>query len=149
MAQRTVIVKSSDEGPLRFEVNSDEALLPGMLVKYSSATSIAAADLEAAPAQSKEMKVVVESGTIAADGTYPAGDTVPFIVPRSGDELYMYATHIAGGTIPFNGTLVAADGGFLMDTGGTAIGDQAVLCLAMEAKSISANSIDQLKVLVL
>jgi len=149
MAQRTILIKSTSEGPVQKELGADEVLRPGQLVEYASATSIQVLSLGTAPAQSKEFRVVIESGTVGVDGTYPAGDTVPFIMPRSGDEVYCYATHTAGGTIPFGGTLVADGNGFLMDTGGTAIGDQAVLAIALEAKVLAENAIGQLKVEVL
>lgn len=150
MTQRTVLIRSTPEGPIQKEGLADEALRPGQLVEDASSTSIQALSEGSNPAQEEIMRVVVESGTIDVTATYPSGDLVPFIIPRTGDEVYAYATHTAGGTIPYGATLVAADsGGFLMDTGGTAIGDKAVLAKAKEAKVLDENAIGQLAVEVL
>ena len=149
MAQRTVLVRSTPEGPIQKEWLADAALMPGQLIEYASATSIQVLGEGSNPAQMEIMRVVVESGSISVDATYPAGDLVPFIEPRAGDEVYAYATHTAGGTIPFGATLVSDATGFLMDTGGTAIGDKAVLAIALEALELDENGVGQLKVEVL
>jgi len=151
MAQRTILVRATPEGPIQKEWLADEALMPGQMVMYASATSIQVLGAVEGtnPAQMEIMRVVVESGTCPVDGTYAAGDLVPFIAPRTGDEVYAYATHTAGDTIPFGATLVSDGAGFLMDTGGTAIGDKAVLARALEAKVLAANAVGQLKVEVL
>ena len=150
MAQRTVLIRSTPEGPIQKEWIIDEVVRPGQLIEYASSSRIQVLGEGENPAQMEIMRVVVESGTIDVTATYPAGDLVPFIEPRSGDEVYAYATHAAGGTIPFGATLVAADaGGWLMDTGGTAIGDKAVLAIALEALELDENGIGQLAVEVL
>lgn len=150
MAQRTILVKSTPEGPIQKESLADEALMPGQLVQYASSTSIQVQGaVEGDAAQQEVMRVVREFGTITVDSTYAVGDLVPFIVPRPGDEVYAYATHAAGGTIDFGATLVCDGAGFLMDTGGTAIGTKAVLARAMEEKVLAANAVGQLKVEVL
>jgi len=149
MSQNTILIRSTPEGPIAKEWLTDAALLPGMLIEFASATSIQVLGEGSNPAQMEIMRVVVEGGTCAVDGTYAAGDLVPFITPGPGDEVYAYATHTAGGTIPFGATLVSDAAGFLMDTGGTAIGDQAVLAVALEAKVLAAGAIGQMKVEVL
>lgn len=149
MTQRTVLIRSTPEGPIQKEWLADPALMPGQLIEYASATSIQVLGEGSNPAQMEIMRVVVESGSITVDGIYPAGDLVPFIEPRTGDEVYAYATHTAGGTIPFGATLVSDAAGFLMDTGGTAIGDKAVLAVALEALVLAANAVGQLAVEVL
>lgn len=150
MAQRTVLIRSTPEGPIQKEWIMDAAVRPGQLVEYASSSRIQVLGEGSNPAQMEIMRVVVESGSITVGGTYASGDLIPFIEPRTGDEVYAYATLDSGGTIPFGATLVAADsGGFLMDTGGTAIGDKAVLAVALESGSIPSTGIGQLKVEVL
>ena len=149
MSQNTILIRGTPEGPIQKEKSANAALLPGMLVEPASATTIQVLGEGANPAQMEIMRVVVEGGTCAVDGTYASGDLVPYITPGPGDEVYAYATHTAGGTIPFGATLVSDAAGFLMDTGGTAIGDQAVLAVALEAKVLAADAIGQMKVEVL
>jgi len=149
MAQETIVVKSTPEGPIQKEWIMDAVVRPGQLVEYANSTRIQVLGESGTPAQMEIARVVVENSTIPVDGTHPSGDQIPFVVGRPGDELYCYATRTTAGTIPFGATLVSDAAGFLMDTGGTAISDQAVLAVGLESKAISANSIEQLKVEIL
>lgn len=146
MTQRTVLIKSTPEGPIQKEWPADVALRPGMLVEYASGgTSIQAlsATIDAVA------RVVIESGTVPVDGTYAAGDNVPFIVPPPGHEVYAYATAAALSTIPATTVLVSDGAGFLMSTGTVPVAVGEAVAVALEDITIAAGAIEQLKVEIL
>ena len=147
MAQRTVLIRTSPErAPIQKEWIMDAVVRPGQLVEYASSTRIQVLSATIDPT----VRVVVESGTVPIDGTYASGDMVPFVVPSPGDEIYAYATSTALGTIAAGNLLVSDGAGFLVlfDTTATIAAGEAI-AVALEAKVIAANSLEQLRVEVL
>lgn len=143
MAQKTIVVRATPEDPIRKEMGCDAAIRPGQLVKYSSATSVAAASATIDTAR----RVVVESALTPVDGTYAAGDQVPFVVFKPGDEALLYATASALGTIVAGEFLVPDGAGFVSEVAAPVAGEK--VAVALESATIAANGIGQVKCEVL
>ena len=143
MAQKTVLVRSTPEGPVQKEWLMDAAVLPGMLVEYASSTRIQVMSATLDPS----FKVVVESGTTPIDGTYPTGDLIPFMCPNPGDEVIVYGTSSALATVAV-ANLVFSDGNGFVHLG-TAIAGTPGIGTALEAATIAADGLTQFKIEVL
>ena len=142
--QKTIIVRSLPEGCLQKEWIMDAAGLPGMLVEIASSTRIQVCSGTLQP----ELKVIVESGSVPTNGTYASGDQMPFITPRSGDEVMVYGTSAALATIAV-GNVVFSDGNGFVHLG-TAIAGTPGIGTAMEAATIAADpGLAQFKIEVL
>lgn len=143
MAQRTILVRSTPEGPIQKEWIIDAAVKPGMCVEYAngSRVQVLSATLDA------RLKVVRESLDVSYDGAYVSGDAVPFYTPRTGDELYMYATAAALSTLAATNKLVSDGAGFLVYCAAPVVGE--ALAEVLETKVIAANAIELVKVEVL
>lgn len=85
MAPRTVVLKGD---PLRKEGVAAGAITPGHLVKWSSGELVVHAS-EAGYAQ-KMVAVEEDFAGRDIDDAYADGETVQYVVPRPGDELYMW-----------------------------------------------------------
>lgn len=133
MAQRTVLVKSTPEGPIQKEWLMDAAVCPGQLIEYASATRIQVLSGTLDPM----MRVVVEGGSIEIDGTYASGDQIPFIIPKKGDEVYAYATAAALATIAVAQAFVSNGAGFLIYAATPIVGE--ALAVALEGATIAAD----------
>ena len=132
-AQKTIVVKSLPEGPLQKEWLMDAAVLPGMLVEVASSTRIQVCSGTLQP----ELKVVIEHGTVPTNGTYATGNQMPFVMPRSGDEVMVYGTSSALATIAVGNVLFSEGNGFVHL--GTAIAGTPGIGTAMEAATIAAD----------
>lgn len=146
MAQKTVLIRSTPEGPIQKEWIMDAAVKPGMLVEYASSTRIQVLSATIDPM----MRIVVEHGDTAIDGTYDSGDLIPFIVPKRGDEVFAYSTAPADGTLSVGDFLVSHGDGYLIgfDPTGTIAAGEA-LAIALEEKKYTAGVNVQIKVEVL
>lgn len=85
MAYNTIIVKGD---PLRKELRAAGAITPGDLLRYASTTTVATHNVSggtAFPLFALEAGYIGD--TISTD--YAAGDQVPFVHARRGDELYV------------------------------------------------------------
>jgi len=131
--QKSVIVRSTPEGPIQKEWLMDAACLPGMAVEYASSTRIQVLSATLDPT----LRVVVESGTIPSDGTYASGDQMPFIVPQRGDEVMVYATAAALSTLAVGNELVSDGNGFLIYAASPIVGE--AMAVVMEAATIAAD----------
>lgn len=142
--QKTVIVRSLPEGILQKEWLMDAAVLPGMMVEIASSTRIQVCSGTLHP----ELKVVIESGTTPTNGTYASGDQIPFVMPRSGDEVMVYGTSSALATIAVGNVVFGATGGFVSQ--GTAIAGAEGVGVALESATIAADpGLTQFKIEVL
>ena len=143
MAQKTIIIRTTPDGPIQKEWIIDAAILPGMCVEKADATRIQVLSATLDPV----LKVVVDSFDVAVDGTYKSGDLVPFVTPARGDELYMYATASALSTLAVTNKLVSDGTGFLVYAAAPIVGE--ALAEVLEAQVIAANTIELVKVEVL
>jgi len=143
MAQRTVLVKSTPQGPIKKEWIIDAAIQPGMLVEYASGTRLQVLSATLDPA----MRVIVEDFETAIDGTYSSGDKVPFIVPQKGDEVMVWATSAAAATIAAVDTVFSDGTGFVHL--GTAIAGFSGVAVALETIVLVANTPQRIHVEVL
>jgi len=143
MTQRTILVKSTPQGPIKKEWIIDAAIQPGMLVEYASATRIQVLSATLDPI----MRVVTEDYETSMDGTYTSGDKVPFIVPAKGDEVMVWATSAAAATIAATNTLYSDGNGFVQL--GTAIAGTPGIAVALETLVLVANTPAQIKCEVL
>ena len=90
MAGNTIIHKGD---PIRKEANAGAAINPGELLAWSSGALIpldvgTAADTTAPIMVAKENDIVGEG----VDDAYGTGEVVHYLVPRRGDELWIYVT---------------------------------------------------------
>lgn len=85
MAPRTVVLKGD---PLRKEGVAGGAITPGHLVKWSSGELV----VHASVGGFAQKMVAIEEDFAGRDidDAYADGDTVQYVVPRPGDELYMW-----------------------------------------------------------
>jgi len=146
MAQRTILIKSTPEGPIQKEWIMDAAVRPGMLVEYASSTRIQVLSATIDPT----MRIVVECVDTEYDATYASGEQIPFMVAKRGDEVYAMATQPADGTLSATDKLVSNGAGFLIgfDPTGTLAAGEA-LAVALEDKSFTDGVVALVKVEVL
>ena len=143
MAQRTIIIRTTPDGPIQKEGIIDAAILPGMCVEYADGTRIQVMSATLDPM----LRVVVDEFDVAVDGTYKSGDLVPFVTPQRGDELYMYATAPALSTLAATNKLVSDGAGFLIYCAAPIAGEAVAEVLVGQV--IAANTIELVKVEVL
>lgn len=125
MTQRTVVIRTTPEGPLQRELGCDEAVQPGHLLELNSATTVAKLDATIWPS----IKVAIESATVPVSATYAAGDMVPYVKPRRGDEVYLWLA--AGETIAVNEVLQSKGSG--------QVGQQDPLTIAVAGTAVAAT----------
>lgn len=146
MAQRTVLIRSTPEGPIQKEWIMDAVVKPGQLVEIANATRIQVLSATIDPM----MKIVIECMDTPIDGTYASGDQIPFIVPKRGDEVYAFSTQPADGTLAVGDFLVSNALGYLIGFATTAtLAAGEALAVALEAKSYLDTVVAQIKVEVL
>ncbi|MCW4050496.1 MAG: hypothetical protein NWE89_12260 [Candidatus Bathyarchaeota archaeon] len=88
------------------------------------------------------MRIVVESMDTPFDGTYAIGDTVPYVIPGAGDEVFARSTAPADGTLAVGDLLTSKGDGHLvgLDAAVTPAGyGGEALAVALEAKLYSAG----------
>ena len=125
MAQRTIVIRTTPEGPLRKEAISDAALQPGQLVEWSGDGTVGVLSATICPS----VKVVIESGTTPVSGTYASGDQIPFVCPRPGDEFYAW----------LDGTQTITINEVLQSVGNGRLGALAPLDLEVVTVAVSAS----------
>jgi len=147
MAQRTVLIRSTPEGPIQKEMIMDAAVRPGMLVELASSTRIQVLSATIDPT----MRVVVECMDTEISATYASGETIPYIVPRRGDEVYAYATSSALATLAVTNKLVSDGNGFLtlFDTTATQAAGEVIAEVVEATATIAAGVVSQVHVEVL
>jgi len=148
MAQRTIVIKGN---PIQKEAICDAALMPGQLVQPVAGSATNKIEVLAGTVD-PTMRIVIESMDTPFDGTYTAGDTIPYVVPSPGDEVYAWSTAPADGTLAVGDLLTSNHLGGLrgLDAAVTPAGyGGEALAVSLEAEEYTAGVEVRVKVEVL
>ena len=131
----TIVVNSTDS-LMRKEALAGATIIPGELLAWSGSTLIPhGVDGGVVGAKMVAVETLTPDADLTAqiDVTYPSGDTVYYVTPRSGDMLYMFLATGENASIGSILTSKGVTGALQVDTVDAALLENAVVGVAAAA----------------